>query len=138
MADLKERVESECEAIQRTVKAMPPADRLPELSVLELAGVATLLHNFYNGIENILKQMFVGRDSIIPDGPAWHRDLLTASVELGILSETTAGELRPFLAFRHFFSHAYALDLDPKRMSPLVVRAADVFQSVKKDVDSLL
>jgi len=42
------------------------------------------------------------------------------------------------MAFRHFFSHAYALDLDPKRMEPLVADTADAFQAVAHDVDRLL
>ncbi|HNS19554.1 MAG TPA: hypothetical protein PKH24_03600 [Sedimentisphaerales bacterium] len=117
---------------------MSSASRLTELSVLELAGVATLLHNFYNGIENILKQVFLAKGISIPEGPAWHRDLLTAAQEHQVLSQATAERLRQFMAFRHFFSHAYALDLDPKRMEPLAADAAGVFQAVAHDVDRLL
>jgi hypothetical protein len=138
MADLKERVESECEAIQKTLMAMPPAGRLTELSVLELAGVATLLHNFYNGIENVLKQVFLAKDLPIPEGPAWHRDLLTAAQERRVLSETTAERLKQFLAFRHFFSHAYALDLDPQRMESLVADARKVFEAVTENISRML
>jgi uncharacterized protein YutE (UPF0331/DUF86 family) len=138
MADLRERIEAEREAMQKTVDTLPPAGHLANLSVLELAGVATLLHNFYNGIENILKQIFAAKGLPVPQGPAWHRDLLTVAAENQILTLDTAEELRPFLAFRHFFSHAYALDLDPQRMEPLVAGAADVFQAVVEDVDALL
>jgi len=81
MADLRDRVESEYEAICRTMGAMSSAGRLTELSVLELAGVATLLHNFYNGIENILKQVLLAKGISIPEGPTWHRDLLTVAQE---------------------------------------------------------
>jgi uncharacterized protein YutE (UPF0331/DUF86 family) len=138
MADLRERIEAECEAIQKTVDTMPPAGHLTELSVLELAGAATLLHNFYNGIENILKQIFVAKGLPISEGSAWHRALLTAAEEYGILSESTAEELRQFLAFRHFFSHAYVLDLDPRRMESLIANARGVFQAVLDDVKRLL
>jgi hypothetical protein len=54
MADMKEKVEAEYENITRLLDEMPDKERLPYLSFLELAGVATLLHNFYNGVENIL------------------------------------------------------------------------------------
>ena len=138
MADLRDRIESEYEAIRKTVDAMPPAGRLKELSILELAGVATLLHNFYNGIENVLKQVFLAKSLPIPEGPAWHRDLLAAAQEHRVLSKTTAEQLKQFLAFRHFFSHAYALDLDPQRMEPLVADAADMFQAVTQDMGGLL
>ncbi|MBN2132542.1 MAG: hypothetical protein JW741_23780 [Sedimentisphaerales bacterium] len=138
MAEFRERVESEYEAIQKALRMLPEAADLVELSVLELAGVAALLHNFYNGVENVLKQVFLGRGLPIPEGPAWHRDLLTAAGEGQILSLKTADELKRFLAFRHFFSHAYALDLDPKRLEPLVAGAAHVFHEVVQDISGLL
>ena len=70
----------------------------------------------------------------MPEGPAWHRDLLTAAQGHQILTGTTMEALKPFLAFRHFFSHAYALDLDPQRMEPLVASADDVYQAVMQEI----
>ena len=43
----------------------------------------------------------------------------------------------PYLAFRHFFSHAYALDLFPERMEPLHQRAVEVFGRFRKEIDVL-
>ena len=48
MTDYCLRVEVEYEAIERTLSSLPSI-ALAELTELELAGVAALLHNFYNG-----------------------------------------------------------------------------------------
>ncbi len=134
MPDYRLRIEAEYEAIERTLAALP-VKPLTELSELELAGVAALLHNLYNGLENVLKQVCRAREITIPSGPSWHRDLLLAVKKAGILNTEIVGKLSVFLAFRHFFSHAYAMDLFPDRMKPLVQQSGEVFESFKEQID---
>ena len=134
MPDYRLRVEAEYEAIESALSALP--DRpLSSLSRLELAGVAALLHNFYNSIENILKQVFQSRALPIPQGESWHRDLLVAAAEKGILSGRSLDSLKRYLAFRHFFSHGYALNLSPERLEPLVGDAKSAFIEFKGEIE---
>ena len=135
MPDYRLRIEAEYEAIEHTLSALPQKS-LSQLSDLELAGVAALLHNFYNGMENVLKQIFQAKGLPIVSGPSWHRDLLIVSVQQDILSENLVTELSRFLAFRHFFSHGYALDLFPDRMEPLVRRVKDIFVQFKSEINN--
>jgi hypothetical protein len=137
MPDYRLRVEAEYEAIQRTLAALP-VTQLSTLSQLELAGAAALLHNFYNGIENVLKQVFRAKEIAIPQGESWHRDILLAAVEGQILSQQLVHSLKRFLAFRHFFSHAYALDLLAERMEPLVADANAVFTQFQTEIEKAL
>ncbi len=56
----------------------------------------------------------------------------------GFVTESTSEELKRYLAFRHFFSHAYALDLDPFRIEPLVVDANQVYKAFKEEINQAL
>lgn len=137
MPDYRLRIEAEFEAIENTLSALP--DRpLSTLSQLELAGVAALLHNFYNGIENIVKQVFQEKSFPIPQGESWHRDLLLAAAEKNIISDLLLNNLKQYLAFRHYFSHAYALELFPERMEPLVKDAFALFNEFKQQIDKII
>jgi len=131
MADYRQRVESEYEAIEKTLAAMPHIN-LSELSELELAGCAALLHNFYNGIENIIKQLLLIKGCAIPSGDAWHKQLLIKSFDEGIITNTLLQSLFNYMAFRHFFSHSYSFDLVPARMEPLVEEVENVYKNFKQ------
>jgi len=137
MPDYRLRIEAEYEAIENALSALP--DRpLSTLSQLELAGVAALLHNLYNGIENIVKQVFQEKLLSIPQGESWHRDLLLAAAEKNIISDLLLNNLKQYLAFRHYFSHAYALELSPERMEPLVKDAVALFNEFKQQIDKII
>lgn len=134
MKPLRERVEAELEQIERVLAEFPQNRQYADLSVLELAGLSTLLHNFYNGIEAILKHVVQHQGLTVPDGPAWHRDLVNLAVSNGLIASSTAEALKPYLAFRHFFVHAYAMDIQAERLEPLSEEVQDVFDMFKKDM----
>lgn len=138
MGDVRERVAVEMENVERTLEGIPPAQNCPNLSNLELAGVAALLHNLYNGMENILKQVIQSRGMVVPTGDSWHRDLLSLAAKEGVVGPGTVEVLKPYLAFRHFFSHAYALDLQAPRMEALVSNACVVVSTFRRDIDAAL
>jgi uncharacterized protein YutE (UPF0331/DUF86 family) len=134
MPTLSEKIEAEIENINRVLQEIPDYKSLPTLSLLELAGVATFLHNFYNGVENILKQILLSKNITVPRSDSWHRDLINISVENEVISEDTKQLLGEYLAFRHFFSHAYALDLYADKMEPLVKNINAVFKNFLNDI----
>lgn len=134
MADFKQRIEAELENIQKVLSRLPDSQSLPDLSELELAGVAALIHSFYNGIENILKQAVQGKGHKLPHGQTWHRDLVQLALSENIISGPTAEALKQYLAFRHFFSHAYAFEIYAERIIPLLEGANEVLKCLQGDI----
>ncbi len=137
MANIKTRIEAEYENIENVLSSVPEGT-LSDLSILELAGVAALLHNFYNGVENVIKQVVQARHIQMPQGASWHSDLLNTAKEMGLITEATTDELKRYLAFRHYFIHAYVPDLDPARIEPLAADARDVFKRFKSEIESII
>lgn len=83
---------------------------------IELSALATMLHSFYTGIENIFKRIAVEIDSAPPVGETWHRDLLSAMAvptknRTAVISESLRDRLRDYLEFRHVFRHAYSIEM---------------------------
>jgi len=138
MADVHELVDAEFENIEQVIKQLPSDNLLRDISPLELAGVAALVHSFYNGTENILKQIIISSGLDLPDGASWHRDLVNLAVSSDIISEPTAEKLKRYLAFRHFFSHAYAFELDKEHIIPLVKDMQTTLSSFKDDINRTL
>ncbi len=95
MAKLHEQVEAEFENIERTLADIPNYESMTNLSRLELAGLAALLHNFYNGIENILKTVVNAKGVNLPDGPSWHRDLINTANKIDVISESNQNDYCP-------------------------------------------
>lgn len=136
MADYGERIEAEYEAIEKTLSAVPKKP-LSKLSELELAGVAVLLNNFYNGIENIIKQVFHKQSIGLPKGPAWHQNLISSAIKENIISEKLANEIAEYMGFRHFVAHGYVFNLNTERLQELTDNVLKVFERFKKEINKI-
>lgn len=122
---LESIVEDELTALDRVAKQMEEllsqTTQLPNW--IELRAIATLLHEFYNGIEHIFERVVVSLGEGLPRGSHWHVDLLaqitTAQTDIrpAVMDEPLHARLEEYLKFRHFFRHAYNYTLEWNRMS---------------------
>ena len=134
MAEIKDRILAELENIDKVIIELSNCGKLSEMSTIEISGVGALLHNFYNGIENVVKQVFIDQGLALPSGTFWHKDLIEIAEKENILSSSTKKGLAPFLAFRHFFVHGYSLNLRPELMVPLIDEMQIIYKEFKKDL----
>lgn len=71
---------------------------------------------------------------LLPSGDSWHRDLLNLAVDTRIITGDLAIELRTHLAFRHFFTHGYSTELDPRRIKPLLENIQTIYTQFLNEV----
>ena len=135
MDDLVRYVAAERENVERTLAGLDETLARSPLGRVELAAMAAFLHNVYNGMENILKQITRRRGGKIPTGPSWHKELLDLATSLRVISEPVAEQLYQYLAFRHFFVHGYAMTLKEEQLRPLAQEARNAWNLFMREVE---
>ena len=106
-------------------------------SEIELAASGAFLHNYYNGIENILKRALILKNINLKQGPAWHKKLLEESEKQGIISIELHERLLSYMSFRHFFSHGYSFRLKQSELIVLMRDASTVYSELSELIKSL-
>lgn len=102
-----------------------------------LALLAVDLHSYYTALESFIERALGCFEGRLPSSEASHSALLRAAlrpiegIRPAILRGESRGGLDELRRFRHFFRHAYALDLRLDRMRPPL----DALASVRVMVD---
>jgi len=117
-----------------------PGDQVPNY---DRGAVGYLLHNFYNGCENIFRSIarFFENDL----GPTtWHKDLLKRmKIEISgyrpkVIDDELYIILDDFRAFRHKFRHSYAFELDWERQRLVARKLPTASEMLKKQINHFL
>jgi hypothetical protein len=111
-----------------------------------LARAAVALHHAYGAVEAALARI-ARTFGTQPSGTNWHRSLLeTMALEVpgvrpAVVSQEALPDLRELLGFRHFFRHAYQVQLDAGRLVLLrerAMRAKPLVDAIFQRLDSWL
>lgn len=103
----------------------------PSAGPMEAAYVALAVAHAYSAFETMLVRLERASGMPARGGAAWHRGLLAdaARVVPGLRPALVPPDAEPewerVLAFRHFLHHAYAVQLDPSKLTRVVARLAD-------------
>ncbi len=87
MVDFARTIEAEKENVEKALDNITLVMERQDKSIIELAAIATFLHNVYNGIENILKQILKSENTKIFKTATWHKDIIKISISKGIIPE---------------------------------------------------
>lgn len=114
-----------------------------EPDLVEVTAVASVLHSFYNGLENIFLSIAKGIDGHVPVGPQSHRDLLVQMAQPrtnrgAVISTELAQEIVAYLGFRHFYRHSYSFFLDWSKLDELVLALQKVWTQATKELNVFL
>lgn len=108
------------------------------------AYLAVGLHNYYTAAEVMLDRIVGEIDGVTSDGPSWHKTLLrrctlpATDTRPAILDEDLLPELARLLSFRHFFRHAYAVDLDWNELQSHRERVVRVHPRLHANISAFL
>jgi hypothetical protein len=105
-------------------------------SDIERSALAFFLHSFYSGLENILKRIAMEIDGGLPQGEAWHRQLLDSMVKGSerrgpVVSDELYETLSEYLAFRHVVRQSYSFNLQWEKMEALVLNCEATMRVVE-------
>jgi nucleosome binding factor SPN SPT16 subunit len=117
--------------------------RIQEPDHTELLALASVLHSFYMGFENIFKRIAQQIDGKFEKTDSWHVDLLESMIETtgkrpAILTPDVKRRLRFYLGFRHVFRSHYSYDLNWSKMKPLVLKTEDILSSVENEIQEFI
>lgn len=73
MDKLRKQIRAEEENVEIALNNLKYTAEREEKTVIELAAIGTFLHNIYNGIENILKQIVVAKNVKVHWSDTWHK-----------------------------------------------------------------
>jgi HepT-like protein len=110
---------------------------------VELAALGSILHSFYNGLENIFLRVAKELDRDIPAGSDSHRALLSqigqpTPLRPALLSRAVTEQLESYLLFRHFYRHSYTYLLNWVKLEPLVASLEAVWSQAKAELNTFL
>jgi len=138
---LRAEIRFDREALARRVEEL----RNLKLSARDPAGraqAAVALHHAYGSVEALMERIAREIDGSLPAGSDWHRALLHAmgldveAVRPALFSRASVRTLQEILGFRHFFRHAYAVELDVARLQELSRRLCRSAPDILAEIDA--
>ncbi len=143
--ELFAEIEEEIKNLQRLEKEMKTLllKKKREWTFMEIRASASILHDFYSGVEKIFEKIALVVDNHLPTGESWHIELLTqmakpaGNLRPPVLSQELYEKMKEYLRFRHLFRHIYGFELKWERIEPLILNFSQVIGKLKAEIKNL-
>ncbi len=143
-ADLKEDIEVQLANLERLAREMEElrGRYTQEPDFIGIRAAASILHDFYCGVEKIFERIALSIDKNLPGGQDWHTSLLSqmatpvAGIRKEVIGEELLQKLKQYLRFRHLFRNIYGFELKWARFADLTASLEDLRKRVKSALDS--
>ncbi len=128
------------EALLRELETLKPRLAQKEISNLDLRAAGSILHDFYNGVENIFRRVAQELNGGLPAGEDWHRQLLTdmsldvKGVRPPLVSEDLKLKLQKYLGFRHIFRNVYGFHLEQEQIKVMVKEFPRILSWLRREI----
>jgi uncharacterized protein YutE (UPF0331/DUF86 family) len=110
---------------------------------IEISAIGTVLHSFYNGVENIFERIAKRIDQQTPSSEFWHQELLEQMKEdtpnrNAVISNELNEKLKLYLGFRHFFRHSYPAFIKWEKIKDLTHALYSVYNQLKDEINTFI
>ncbi len=128
------------EALLRELETLKPRLAQKEISNLDLRAAGSILHDFYNGVENIFRRVAQELNGGLPAGEDWHKQLLTdmsldvKGVRPPLVSEDLKLKLQKYLGFRHIFRNVYGFHLEQEQIKVMVKEFPRILSWLRREI----
>ncbi len=115
-----------------------------EPTFVEIRAAASLVHDFYCGVERLFERIVVRLGPGLPGGPGGHTLLLRSmessveGIRPSVIDHALALCLLDYLRFRHLFRHTYGYELQWDKLRPLIERLEETYGRVSQQTDHFL
>jgi hypothetical protein len=130
LATLRDELLADCRVAHQAWQTAQA--RLREGTPAALEGCGHHLARLYNAIEQMGTRLARAFENQIEDERSWHAELIRRlsmpiqGVRPAFFPEDLRQPLRELRAFRHVFTHAYDLQLDPEKLALLIKYSGQV------------
>lgn len=109
-----------------------------------LRALASIILDYYTGIENMFEEIAKVVDGSLPAGEEWHKDLLRQmkldinGIRPAVITRETFTFLDEYRKFRHLVRNIYGFNLLPERLEPLLTRLPAVDRRLAGEIDDFI